>query len=153
MLFVKFLHVVFIVAAFAIVVGGGAMPRLVARSRDVRAIRVVFRAWMGYSNLIAPLFGLGALLGIATALVFRFDLLQPWLVISYVLVVIALVLGAGLDARWHGRVLTAALASPDEQPSEELEAALRDPIGLFAYWGLVALTAALLFDMVVKPLG
>ncbi len=89
--------------------------------------------------------------GVVTAWAGHFDLTRPWLLISYGLAVSAFVFGGVIDARWHGRVLTAALKSPDDRPSPELEGLLRSrPPG---FWMLAVVSIALVFDMVVKPLG
>ncbi len=153
MLILKFLHIAFMFTGVAVGLGGGGVVDLIARSRDVRTIRSAFGVMTRLQPVIPTSFGLGVLFGLATAWTEGLDFLRPWLLIAYVLVIAASILGAGIENPWHKRVLAAAMASPEESPSAELQVVLRDPRERFAFWATFVIIAALIFDMVVKPFG
>lgn len=148
----KFLHIACMFGAFALAVGGGLLSHYVVHTGDIPAIRRVLPAWDRLGNRIGiPLFLLGIGFGFVTAVTTGFDLLAPWLVIAYVLVVAILVNGVAVYDPQVKRLMTAAAASPDNEPSPELRALLKSPRTKLAFGSEVALWVALIFTMVVKP--
>lgn len=148
----KFLHIACMFGAFALAVGGGFVSHYVIRTGDIPAIRRVLPAWDRLGNLIGiPMFFLGIGFGFVTAVTTGFDLLAPWLVIAYVLVVAILVNGLAVYDPQVKRLIAAAAASPDKEPSPELRALIRSPRTKLAFGSEVALWVAIIFTMVVKP--
>ena len=152
--FWKFLHIAFMFGAVALLVGGGVINERVQKGKDVRAIRGVIAA----EGRVAPVAGIlmvgGIIFGFVTAIAGGFDLLAPWLLIAYGLVLAIILMGA-LYHGPHGKKLEEAAAeSPDDQPSSRLltiiEGTGRGPL-VNAIDGL--LWAGLIFVMVVKPFG
>jgi hypothetical protein len=89
--------------------------------------------------------------GFVTAVVGDFDLTQTWLVIGYVLAALVLVTASAYHVPTATKLKTLADASPDDEPSAELMAFARAPIG-----GVVnvidgVLWLALIYVMVAKP--
>jgi uncharacterized membrane protein len=98
-------------------------------------------------------YGIGFLLGIVAAIVASFNLLAPWLLISYVLFVVSSVLGGRVAGGWAEKVQQGAEANQGDVPSAELKALLHDQRaaqGMIANLVVVALIIAM---MVFKPFG
>jgi hypothetical protein len=82
-----------------------------------------------------------------------FDPFQPFLLIAYVLFILATIVGAVITTPWFKKVTLLAAESPDAAPSPELSAALDDPRARFTDWFDPIIILAFLFDMIVKPFG
>lgn len=123
----------------------------IAKTRDIRAIRTSFPAAMRAARWVGLILGVGVLFGFARGIMLHFPLLLGWLVWSYVLLFIAGGLGIGGTFRRHVRVLRAALTSPDDHVSPELEAAIAAdrPVGA---WIMIVFMVALVYLMFAKPL-
>jgi hypothetical protein len=52
---------------------------------------------------------------------------------------------------WAARLGAAAVASPDDAPSDALRTVIADPVARAGTWALMVLVATLVFLMVVKP--
>jgi hypothetical protein len=63
-----------------------------ARSRDPVALRTGLQTALAIERIFGPVLGVGVLLGIATLFVMRVPAFSPWLIASYALMVLALVL-------------------------------------------------------------
>lgn len=149
----KFLHIATMFFAVALAVSGEIVVRHVAGSRDVRAIRVVVRRVRPLSgNVATALFIAGLAFGILAALSGQIDLLRPWLLASYAVFALAIVVGAAVTDPWMAR-LEALSASSGDEPSDELLALIADRRALIATVVLMLLMVVLVFLMVVKPLG
>jgi uncharacterized membrane protein len=147
----KFLHIVAMFAAVSIFVGQGLLEGAVARSGDVRALRRVLEVEDRFAPIGGGFFVLGIVLGFAAALVGGFDLLRGWLVISYVLAAVILVVAFAYHVPAANRLKALAAASPDDAPSPELRAATHAPIVLVVAVVDILLWVAVVFMMVVKP--
>ena len=147
----QFLHVAAMFTAVSIFVGQGMLEGAVARSGDVLALRRVLAAEDRFAPLGGGLFLLGIAFGLITAITGSMDLTQPWLIIGYVLSAIILVNAFAYHIPTANRLKALADASPDQEASSELRAAIDAPIGgiMNLVDGVVWL--ALIFDMVVKP--
>jgi hypothetical protein len=144
------LHVLFVFIGFSLSSGVGMLVQMVVRTGDVRAIRAAARAARPLHIVGGVMLLLGIVFGFATAAVQGFGLTSPWLVITYVLVAILLILVAAFIAPWSARVERAAANSPDDTPSPELAAAIHSPTAIAAplaglFW------IAIILVMVLKP--
>ena len=149
----KFLHIATMFFAVALAVSGELVMRGVAGSRDPRAIRVVASRVRPLGNVATLLLLVGIVFGVLAAIAGQIDLLRPWLVIAYVAVALAMVLGITITDPWVTRLEHAAAGSPDDSPSSELIAVVEDRRALVATAALMVLLATIVFAMVVKPFG
>ena len=147
----KFGHIAAMFAAVSIFVGQGMLEGAVARSGDVRALRRVLAAEDRFAPIGGGLFLLGIALGLITALTGSLDLLQPWLIISYVLAAVVLINAFAYHIPTANRLKALAAASPDDAPSPELRAAIDAPVGPVMNIVDTVVWLALIFVMVVKP--
>jgi hypothetical protein len=138
-LLVLFLHIASMFSAVALTAGPATI--LVVAHRTGRLEEVgppVARLRVG--RLAVVLFGLGGLLGLATALAFGFSLLAPWLLLAYLGFAVETLIGVFVSAP-VARRLIAGESGADVGRAIELDLAVN------------ALVLALLVaDMVVKPL-
>ena len=146
-----FLHILamFLAVAFA---QGPLLVLLAAVSRrDIPAIRGQLTAQMPLVRWIGPLFGLGILLGLVAMFTNGFNPLQPWLLIAYVLTIVAAVLPQFSSAAYGKRLGMALASSPGDTPSAELTAVMDDTAAKALIWLDMLVIAALVADMVLKP--
>jgi xanthosine utilization system XapX-like protein len=149
-LILKFLHIAIMFAAVAVAVGGELILLRAVATRNVVTIRGTFGAAAGVMRWIPAIFGVGALVGIIAALVGAFNPLAPWLIAAYVLFAIAMAVG-GQVGGWAQRVGMAAAASPAEEPSGELQAAIDDPRARIMRYVNWAIVIGFIWLMVFKP--
>jgi uncharacterized membrane protein len=144
------LHVLFVFIAFSLSSGVGILAQMVAQSGDVRSIRNAARAARPLHTIGGVMLLLGIIFGFATAATQGFPLNSQWLVITYVLVAILIILIAAFIAPLSAQIERAAAASPDDKPSPELVAVLNSPKRFAApLAGLV--WVAIILVMVLKP--
>ena len=148
-----FLHVATMFTAVAMSIGVPTLLRRIGKSRDVPAIRRSFTLAQPFIKVIPALFGGGALLGIVAIFTNGFNPFQPFLLIAYVLFILATVVGITIPAPWYQRIVKLSAESPDEAPSSELSAALNDPRMDLNDWFDRLIILAFVFDMIVKPFG
>ena len=146
----KFGHIAAMFAAVSIFVGQGALEGAVARSGDVPALRRVLAAEDRFAPIGGGLYLLGIALGLIAALTGGFGLLQPWLVIGYVLAAVILINAFAYHIPTANRLKELAEASPTE-PSPQLRAAIDAPIVRVMIVLDSVVWLALIFVMVVKP--
>ena len=149
--FWKFGHIAAMFAAVSIFVGQGMLEGAVARSGDVRALRRVLAVEDRFAPIGGGLFLLGVALGLVTALAGGFNLVQPWLVIGYVLAAIILLNAFAYHIPTANKLKALAAASPDDELSPELRAAVSAPIGAVMIVVDSIVWLALIFVMVAKP--
>jgi uncharacterized membrane protein len=150
----KFLHIACMFGAVTLIAGSALVVGGVLRSGNVQAIRRVLAVERRLTNMVgAPLFIAGIAFGFITALSGGFDLTARWLLLAYVLVAANFANGIGLYEPHAKRLAAAAEASDVTTPSPELRAL----IGSRRTWLVpsmdLALWLAIIFVMVVKPLG
>jgi hypothetical protein len=119
----KFAHELVMFFAVAASIGGPTMVFRLAKTDDLPGIRTAFRYFLPTAKLIGPFYGLGTLLGLATVWVMDLPWLASWLVISYVLTILAAILGRVTGA-WATKVAKLAAAEEGTAPSAELNALL-----------------------------
>ena len=151
--FWKFLHIACMFLAVSIFVGQGMLSGTVARSGDVRALRRVLAAEDRFAPIGGGVFLLGIVFGFVTAIVGDFDLAQTWLVIGYVLTALILLTAFVYHIPTATKLKALADASPDHEPSAELMAFVRAPIGRVVNVIDGVLWLALIYVMVAKPFG
>ena len=146
----EFLHIAMMFSAVAVAIGGELILTRAAATRTSRpsAGRLAPPAPGRASSLF--LFLLGALVGVIAVLICACNLLALWLIIAYVLFVIAMGIGAQIGA-WAQRVGMAAAASPEDAPSAQLSAAIDDPRAVIFRYANWVIVIALIFVMVYKP--
>ncbi|HTP07176.1 MAG TPA: DUF2269 family protein [Anaerolineae bacterium] len=148
-----YLHIFTMFLAVALSVGSELVLHRVAATENVAAIRTIFAAAKPLEKAIPMAYGIGFLLGIVAAIVASFNLLAPWLLISYVLFIVTSVLGGRVIGGWAEKVEQAAAQNQGDTPSAELKAVLHDKRatqGIIANLVAIALIIAM---MVFKPFG
>lgn len=146
-----FLHIATVMTAVAFSIGPTFLLRRVADSGDVPAMRRSFALAAPLIRIIPALFGVSALLGIVAIFTNDYNPFEPWLLIAYVLFVLAASVGARLTTPWFNRMVKASAESPDSGPSSELAAAVGDPLMWWVEWFDRAIVLVFLLDMVIKP--
>jgi hypothetical protein len=147
----KFGHVVTIIAALALA-EGSFLPTLIAgRRRDVQGIRAGIAVGEVGERIANPLALISIALGIAAALAGQIDLLTSWLVVAYLLLVLAVLLGVGGGFRHVARIKRAVEESPPDQASAELVALIDHPWTWLVTLGPPMLMGSIIFLMVVRP--
>jgi hypothetical protein len=148
-LVLKSLHVGAMFLATALAIGPIALFVLILRTGDTDAIRRAFRFAEPLSRAGGICFGLGILFGVATALSGSIDLLTPWLVTAYVLILGLAATNLTADG-WMRRVHQASEAA-DGEAVAELERWRRSARPIWSLGAATLLILALVFVMVVKP--
>ena len=147
----KYLHIVSMFFAVALAVSTEIVVRRVATSGDVPAIRGLTPRVRPLGNVATAFFIAGVIFGFVAAITGQINLLSPWLILAYVAFVSATLIGILVTDPWTRRLEAAAVGSPDDAASAELQAVIADPLARAATWALMALIAVLVFLMVVKP--
>lgn len=147
----KFLHIAAMFFAVAAALFSEIGVQAVARRGDVLGLRSLAPVLEVLGKSTPPLFVAGLIFGLLAAWTGQFNLLAPWLLMAYVLFAFAMALGTLVTEPWTNRVVQAALASPTEAPSAELQAAIDDRRGPISAAVLVAVIVAFVFVMVFKP--
>jgi uncharacterized membrane protein len=143
----KFLHVAAVIAVFSIQIASDLYFQRVARSGSTEAVAKLGAAIRKRGFVEAVIFEIAVVLGILTALFGSFDLLAPWLLMSYAIIVITIVFAITYAAKPFTAILEAAEAGD----AEAMERAVRAPGRRFALATGVTLYSLLVFLMVVKP--
>lgn len=145
------LHVLVAFAAIAFLVVPGWMLVAASRSRDVAFIRRTFALGAFHGRVGGPLALLAGLLGFGAAASMGVPLNAGWLVASYVVYAVVMVIGIAYHMRWEIRVAKLAQASPEGTASGDLAEAIADPLGLPMLWLSAVLWIALIYLMVARP--
>lgn len=153
MLYVIWIHILAMFGVTGLEVGPDIIMWWVARTREVTTIRSVFRLARPIGNGISALAGVGAVSGLILVHGLNYQYLAFWLVASYFLYAAGGVRNLLILTPWRAKVLAAARTSPDQTPSPELDRLLRDRKAKHAVWINLVIDAAIIFDMVVKPLS
>jgi hypothetical protein len=149
-LLLLFGHITVMIAAVVISYGPALMFQMATRTGQVAPVRALSAA-TGLGIWIPILYIAGGLLGLATAINFGYNLLAPWLVIAYVLWLIAMVNGGGIHAPFFRKVAALTITTPDGPITGELAALIADRRERTAAAVDYVVIVAILFDMVVKP--
>lgn len=144
------LHIILMFTATALAQGPAFLLWLAMRRGDVVAMRGIVDTYQGIGMLVGPLYGIGVIVGLVTVFVGGYDPFAPWLIIAYILTLIAFATPSLVTVPRMIRVGAAAHDSPVEAPSDELRAAISHattPV----FWVDAILIVLFIIDMVVKP--
>lgn len=144
------LHVLIMFGAVAISQGPTFMLYGAMRRGDVASIRGIAAQFNRLGRFIGPAFGIGVVIGLIAVFTGGYDPLAPWLIIAYVLTVIAFLTPQLVTGPRMMRVVQAAEASPLDAPSPDLRAAITANAGPI-FWVDSALIVLFVIDMVAKP--
>ena len=139
-----FLHILTMFTAVSLAAGGSILMLVSARRGD-RAV-VATMSGMRLDRVIPPLYMLGGLFGLATALTFGYSLLAPWMIIAYLLFAALTALGILYSGPLMGRLHAAATDPGGEQAFAELTARFQVDTAI-SLLGIALIVA----DMVFKP--
>jgi uncharacterized membrane protein len=145
----KWLHILGAAAAVAIVVWGDLLFQRVALTGDTGAVAAVGAAIRRRVWIEALIVEITVVLGVAAALTGSFDLLAPWLLIAYGLVVAITVLAIRVGAVEFTSIIEAA----DRDDREAMRATARSRRRVGYLVSQLVLFAAIIGVMVVKPLS
>ena len=148
----KFLHIATMFMAVGVSVGADFVLHWIASSGDVRAIRTSFNRSQILAKIVPSLYLLGAAFGLLAVYFDNLDFLRPWLITTYLLFIIANVLGAR-SGTWHEHMLKAAMTSSEDSSSAEFKALVEDKSSVYQMWVFLAVILAIIFVMVFKPGG
>ena len=146
----KFLHIATMFTAVAGTVFPEVILHLVANTREPRTIATVAHLAERIGKVIPVFFIGGAVFGLLAAWTGELDFTAPWLLITYVLFVLAIVTGIFFSDPWVARLRAAAVASGDA-PNAELSAVIDEPRAKYASALLMLTTVVIIFLMVYKP--
>jgi len=146
-----FLHVALMFAAVAMAAGTLALLALASRTQRLAELGPVVAA-LPIARVTPPLFVLGGLAGLATAVAFGYPLLSPWLVIAYVLFAALFGLGFFENKPFGAKLAVLMKDQPPFGPIEgELRAHFSNPRTVWLVGLDYVLVVLVVFDMVVKP--
>jgi len=147
-----FLHIAVIFTAITVGYGVTLLLQIAYMSGQVGIMRGVGYAAGKVGPIVPGIFIAGGLFGLLTAIATGTDLLAPWLLIAYVLFVIAMLIGI-FETAPTGRKLGPLLMAAD--PSQPIPAAVRElfdsPRARWLLWIDVLIPFLFVYDMVVKP--
>jgi hypothetical protein len=146
----KFLHITFMFTAVAGAVIPEVLLHVVANTRDTRAIVTMAHIAERVGKVTPVFFIGGAIFGLLAPWSGQFDFTAPWLLGTYVLFVMAIVVGSLFSDPWVGRPGTAA-ASSGTAPSAELQAVIDEPRARIASAWLMFTLVVIIALMVFKP--
>lgn len=146
----KYLHILSMVSAVTLLVGGDVLFHALRRTGDIAALRrflgvvnPIFRVGVGMLTL-------GVILGLVTAATGSFSFAAGWLILAYLLVAVLYLIGLVVGLPYY-KGAEAALARGDDPAMPGTHAALADIRGVGSMAASVVLYAAIIFLMVAKP--
>jgi hypothetical protein len=146
-----FLHITTMIAAVTVSYGPSLAFRMAVRTGQVSSVRGALASAQPLGPWIPILYVAGGVFGLLTAISFGSNLLAPWLVIAYVLWVVAMLTGLAIHAPHARRLGPLVAATPDGPIPPDLGAVLADPRERAASILDYVVIVAILFDMVFKP--
>lgn len=144
------LHVIVMFAATALSQGPAFLLWRAMQRGDVAAIRGVGDQFGQVARYIGPMYIGGVVIGLIAVFVGGYDPFAPWLIIAYVLTVIAFTTPMIVTGPRMARVAEAAAQSPVEAPSDDLRSAIAASSAP-VFWIDGALIVLFIVDMVAKP--
>ena len=147
----KFAHVLTIIAAIALAEGTSLPTYLAGRRRDVEGVRQGVILGEAGERIANPLALVSIIFGIAAALAGQIDLTASWLVATYVLLGLAVGFGIVGGFRHIEGIKRVAIGSPTDAPSAELVAALSSLWTIAVVFLPPLIMATIVLLMVLKP--
>ena len=145
--YTKFLHVAAIFTAVTLVVGGDLYFMRVASSGSAEATARLGHAIRRRGPITGPIIEIAVVFGFVTALLGGFDLLAPWLVGAYVVVVAMTIFAFRVAAPEFSAILQFAEAGDDAGVGALMATGRYRRVAMFNG----ALFAIAIYLMVVKP--
>ena len=145
--FTKFLHIAAMFSASTIIVGADLYFLRVARGGSAVATAQLGHAIRRRGPITGPIVEIGVAFGLLTAVLGGFNVLAPWLIAAYLVVIAMMVFAFRVAAPEFTAILEAADGGSDEA------VAARVATGRFRRIATIdaALFAVAIFLMVVKP--
>jgi uncharacterized membrane protein len=144
-------HISLMFAAVAVSFGPSLLMQIAERSGQTALVRGVTLASKPVGVAIPILYVSGGIFGLLTAINVGYNLLAPWLVIAYVLFLIAMITGAGINRTFLLRLAPLVKDAPDGELTEPVRALFAEPryrlVNILDY----VVILALIYDMVAKP--
>ena len=150
----KFAHIAAMFSSFLLLWATDLLFWQAARRGDVPGLRTIGR----YGARIVPigvvLFFVGIGFGVVNAVVGGWNLLAPWLLITYALVAVMLVMGLFIETPMLDRLAAKANEEADAtEPSPELRQLMADRRPILYDAISFVIWIAVIYVMVVKPLS
>ena len=146
-----FTHIGLMFGAVMISFGPALVMQIAERSGQMALVRGVAMASKPIGPAIPIFFISGGVFGLLTAINVGYNLLAPWLVIAYLLFLIAMVTGAGINRTFLLRLVPLVKDAPDGELTEPVRALFAEPRYRFVNVLDYIVILALIFDMVAKP--
>jgi hypothetical protein len=143
----KFLHVAAVIAIFSIQVASDLYFQRVTHSGSTEAVAKLGAAIRQRGPIEAMIFEIAVVLGLLTAIFGGFNLLAPWLLLSYGIIVVAIVFAL----RYAARPFSAILEAADAGDAAAMAQAASAPSRRMALAVPIVLYSMLVFLMVTKP--
>ena len=142
------LHLVLFAFSFAFTAGLGILQTRVGKSGDARKIHDVFSAARPFSAAGGIGWIVTAVVGVGLAQTAGYDLTAPWLVWSYVLFVVLMIVGLGVHHPYQAKVIAASANGM----TPELQTLLKSPVAPLA--GMVsALSVIAIVYLMTSQMG
>jgi hypothetical protein len=146
-----FFHISLMFGAITISFGPTLVMRIAERSGQMALVRGVALASKPIGVAIPVLFISGGIFGLLTAINVGYNLLAPWLIIAYVLFLIAMITGAGVARTFLIRLVPLVKDAPDGELTEPVKALFAEPRYRFVNVLDYIVVLGLILDMVAKP--
>jgi hypothetical protein len=101
-------HVICTTLGYGGLIVGNVALAVVARRGETQSTAIAFQVVLAIERLFGPLLGIGVLLGIATLAALHLPGSAPWLILSYVLILIGLALQGAVAVPFHLRHVRAS---------------------------------------------
>ena len=132
-------HLVLFAFSLAFTAGLGILQSRVARSGDAARIHAVFSACRPLSIAGGIGWLLTAVVGGALAQILGIDPAAPWLLWSYGLFVLLMVVGFGIHSPHQARVIAASAKGPGPELDAELKSPLAPIAGMISALAVIAI--------------
>jgi MFS family permease len=146
-----FVHIGLMFGAVMISLGPALVMRIAEQSGQMALVRGVALASKPLGPAIPIAFISGGIFGLLTAINVGYNLLAPWLVIAYVLFLVAMITGAGINRTFLLRLAPLVKDAPDGELTEPVRALFAEPRYRFVNILDYVVILALIYDMVAKP--
>ena len=148
----KLVHILGMFAAFGLLLVPLFLLLAVARSGDLHAAKATYAVSKVLGRLAFAFFFVGLAGGLATLVTAGWSGTSPWLVATYILLVLVAVLDGTLMGPWRMRLERAfASTGPGSEPPAELAALLCGPQPVLYGWATTLVLVAIVSLMVLKP--
>ncbi len=145
--YTKFAHIAAMFIAASVTIGGDLLFLRIAREGDAATTARLGHAIRRRGPLTRPIYEVGILFGIVTALLGGFNFLAPWLIGAYLVIAALIYVSNWIAAPAYSKILEVAGTGDDH--------AVRDTLESTGYARTAQLTGFLfglaIFLMVVKP--